>query len=49
MIDAACLGMFNRYDRVPKDVWSARVHEVRAEEKEVLAVIVEGDVDECKN
>ena len=41
--------MFNRYDRVPKDVWSARVHEVRAEEKEVLAVIVEGDVDECKN
>lgn len=49
VIDAAYLGMFNRYDRVPKDVWSARVHEVRAEEKEVLAVIVEGDADECKN
>ena len=40
-INAGYMGMFNRYDKVPKEIWSAQVYSICAEDKDVLVVTIE--------
>lgn len=42
-IDAGYIGMYNRYDKVPKEVWSAHVYTVGAEAEDVLSVMIEDE------
>lgn len=37
------IGMYNRYDKVPKEVWSAHVYTVGAEAEDVLSVMIEDE------
>ena len=34
---------YNRYDKVPKEVWSAHVYTVGAEAEDVLSVMIEDE------
>lgn len=34
-------GIFNRYDKVPRDIWSAYIRIIGAEEKNTLVTVVE--------
>lgn len=43
VIDAGYIGMYNRYDKVPKEVWSAHVYTVGAEAEDVLSVMIEDE------
>ena len=36
------IGTFSRYDKVPEDIWSARICEIKAEAVGVIAVAIEG-------
>lgn len=45
-MDAEYLGTFKRYDRVPGEIWSARVCTFYAENRDELLIVIEGDVDE---
>ena len=40
---AGYIGMYNRYDKVPKEVWSAHVYTVGAEAEDVLSVMIEDE------
>lgn len=41
VINTSYMGMFNRYDKVPKAIWSAHVYSICAEDKDVLVVTIE--------
>ena len=43
VIDAGYIGMYNRYDKVPKEMWSAHVYTVGAEAEDVLSVMIEDE------
>ena len=43
VIDAGYIGMYNRYDKVPKEVWSAHVYTIGAEAEDVLSVMIEDE------
>lgn len=43
VIDAGYIGMYNRYDKVPKEVWSAHVYAVGAEAEDVFSVMIEDE------
>ena len=41
--NAGYIGIYNRYDKVPKEVWSAHVYTVGAEAEDVLSVMIEDE------
>ena len=45
-MDAEYLGTFKRYDRVPGEIWSARVCTFYAEAKDELLVVIEENDNE---
>ena len=47
-MDAEYIGAFKRFDRIPKEIWSARVCTFFAEGEDKLLVVIERDNDEIK-
>lgn len=47
-MDTVYLGTFKRFDRVPGEIWSARVCTFYAESKDELLVVIEEADDEHK-
>lgn len=44
-MDAEYIGTFKRFDRIPKEIWSARVCTFFAEGEDKLLVVIEGEND----
>lgn len=44
--DAEYIGAFKRFDRIPKEIWSARVCTFFAESEDELLVVIERDNDD---
>ncbi len=40
-VNTEYVGVFNRYDKVPRDIWSAYIRIIGAEEKNTLVTVVE--------
>ena len=38
------IGTFSRYDKVPENIWNARICEIKAEAADMVAVVIEGAV-----
>lgn len=36
------IGTFSRYDKVPENIWNARICEIKAETADMIAVAIEG-------
>lgn len=47
-MDAEYIGAFKRFDRIPKEIWSARVCTFFAESEDELLVVIERDNDDKK-
>ena len=45
-IDTEYIGAFKRFDRIPKEIWSARVCTFFAEGEDKLLVVIERDNDD---
>lgn len=45
-MDAEYMGTFKRFDRIPKEIWSARVCTFFAESEDELLVVIERDNDD---
>lgn len=45
-MDAEYIGAFKRFDRIPKEIWSARVCTFFAEGEDKLLVVIERDNDD---
>ena len=45
-MDAEYIGAFKRFDRIPKEIWSARVCTFFAEGEDELLVVIERDNDD---
>lgn len=45
-MDAEYIGAFKRFDRIPKEIWSARVCTFFAESEDELLVVIERDNDD---
>lgn len=45
-MDAEYIGVFKRFDRIPKEIWSARVCTFFAEGEDKLLVVIERDNDD---
>ena len=45
-MDAEYIGAFKRFDRIPKEYWSARVCTFFAESEDELLVVIERDNDD---
>lgn len=44
-MDAEYIGTFKRFDRIPKEIWSARVCTFFAEGEDKLLAVIEGEND----
>lgn len=40
-MDTEYIGTFSRYDSVPRDIWTSRVHMIEAEKRDVFVAIIE--------
>ena len=47
-MDAEYIGAFKRFDRIPKEIWSARVCTFFAESEDELLVVIEENDNEHK-